>query len=182
MAVEAGTGVGKSFAYLIPAVLRCILHGEKVVIATATISLQEQLITKDIPLIQETLASWNYGGHLRADLVPVLAKGAERVSIRRLQMASSRQEVAVARRRARRVCVIEDWAYGRRTVAIDAARVGRPEVWTMSVDTDNCMGRKCRTTGLFLGARRRMEQARLIVQSRAVLRGSGAADAIGDAV
>ncbi len=52
--VEAGTGVGKSFAYLVPAVLRC-LAGDVVVIATNTIALQEQLITKDIPLVQRAL-------------------------------------------------------------------------------------------------------------------------------
>src|SRR5215471_11854437 len=54
--VEAGTGVGKSFAYLVPAVLRCLTKGEIVVIATNTISLQEQLIEKDIPLLQRVVA------------------------------------------------------------------------------------------------------------------------------
>ena len=49
---EAGTGVGKSFAYLVPAMLRC-LAGETVVIATHTIALQEQLINKDIPLLMK---------------------------------------------------------------------------------------------------------------------------------
>lgn len=53
--VEAGTGVGKSFAYLVPAILRCLLKGEKVVVATATISLQEQLIQKDIPMLREVM-------------------------------------------------------------------------------------------------------------------------------
>lgn len=53
--VEAGTGVGKSFAYLVPAMLRCLLKGEKVVIATATISLQEQLIQKDIPMLRAVM-------------------------------------------------------------------------------------------------------------------------------
>ena len=47
--VEAGTGVGKSFAYLVPAIKRCLEHNEVVVIATNTIALQEQLITRDIP-------------------------------------------------------------------------------------------------------------------------------------
>ena len=56
--VEAGTGVGKSFAYLVPAILRCLMRGEKVVVATATISLQEQLIQKDIPMLQRTLEKW----------------------------------------------------------------------------------------------------------------------------
>src|SRR6185369_2477089 len=55
--VEAGTGVGKSFAYLVPAILRCVSRGETVVIATNTIALQEQLVEKDIPLIQSTLVA-----------------------------------------------------------------------------------------------------------------------------
>ncbi|MFG0284371.1 MAG: ATP-dependent DNA helicase [Phycisphaerales bacterium JB039] len=58
--VEAGTGVGKSFAYLVPAMLRC-LRGERVVVATNTISLQEQLIEKDIPLLQGTLGGREAG-------------------------------------------------------------------------------------------------------------------------
>ncbi len=48
---EAGTGVGKSFAYLIPAIAYAILNKERVVISTATITLQHQLYEKDIPLL-----------------------------------------------------------------------------------------------------------------------------------
>src|SRR6185437_15022340 len=49
--VEAGTGVGKSLAYVIPAVR----SGKKVVLSTGTIALQEQLVQKDIPLVQQAL-------------------------------------------------------------------------------------------------------------------------------
>ena len=55
LVVEAGTGVGKSFAYLIPAIDFSIDKSERVVISTNTISLQEQLINKDIPFLQEIL-------------------------------------------------------------------------------------------------------------------------------
>ncbi|MFC1718398.1 ATP-dependent DNA helicase [Candidatus Poribacteria bacterium] len=55
LVVEAGTGVGKSFAYLIPAIDFSINESERVVISTNTISLQEQLINKDIPFLQEIL-------------------------------------------------------------------------------------------------------------------------------
>ena len=52
--VEAGTGTGKSFAYLVPAILAAIKNPEcKVVISTHTIGLQEQLLTKDIPFLQK---------------------------------------------------------------------------------------------------------------------------------
>src|ERR1700692_762249 len=50
--VEAGTGVGKSFAYLLPAIDYAVRKKKRVVISTHTISLQEQLIEKDIPLLQ----------------------------------------------------------------------------------------------------------------------------------
>ncbi len=49
--VEAGTGVGKSFAYLVPAILAASDAGKKVVVSTHTISLQEQLLTKDLPFL-----------------------------------------------------------------------------------------------------------------------------------
>jgi len=51
--IEAGTGVGKSLAYLVPAVLHSIRTKRKAVISTHTIALQEQLIFKDIPLVQK---------------------------------------------------------------------------------------------------------------------------------
>lgn len=53
--IEAGTGVGKSFAYMIPALLHAHNHREKVVISTHTIHLQEQLIFKDLPLLVKAL-------------------------------------------------------------------------------------------------------------------------------
>lgn len=53
--VEAGTGVGKSFGYLIPAILSVLQKGGKVVVSTDTIQLQEQLIKKDLPFLEEAL-------------------------------------------------------------------------------------------------------------------------------
>ena len=53
---EAGTGVGKSFAYLVPALLAATQNAKcRVVVSTHTISLQEQLIRKDIPFLQTVL-------------------------------------------------------------------------------------------------------------------------------
>lgn len=53
--VEAGTGVGKSLAYLIPALLASQQEGRKAIISTHTITLQEQLLYKDIPLLEKIL-------------------------------------------------------------------------------------------------------------------------------
>ncbi len=55
LAVEAGTGVGKSFAYLVPAVLVGLSRKRRVLVSTHTINLQEQLIEKDIPYLQTLL-------------------------------------------------------------------------------------------------------------------------------
>jgi len=53
--VEAGPGTGKSLAYLLPAIKWALANGEKVVVSTNTKSLQDQLATKDVPLLQDAL-------------------------------------------------------------------------------------------------------------------------------
>ena len=53
--IEAGTGTGKTFSYLIPSIRWAVQNSERVVISTNTINLQEQLIGKDIPLLEQTL-------------------------------------------------------------------------------------------------------------------------------
>jgi ATP-dependent DNA helicase DinG len=55
--LEAGTGVGKSLGYLIPALRWAAANGERTVVSTNTINLQEQLVRKDLPFLQEALAS-----------------------------------------------------------------------------------------------------------------------------
>lgn len=62
--VEAGTGVGKSFAYLVPAAFFAMQNNTRVVVSTNTINLQDQLIQKDIPALREAL-----GIDLRASLL-----------------------------------------------------------------------------------------------------------------
>ncbi len=55
LVVEAGTGVGKSLAYLVPSILFALKNQKKAVVSTYTINLQEQLIYKDIPILQKLL-------------------------------------------------------------------------------------------------------------------------------
>src|SRR2546425_2869695 len=55
LVVEAGTGVGKSLAYLVPAILFALEKKKKAVVSTYTINLQEQLVFKDIPILQKIL-------------------------------------------------------------------------------------------------------------------------------
>lgn len=64
--IEAGTGIGKSIAYLLPALIYAIEKGEKTVISTHTIALQEQLVKKDLPLLLQACG---------VTLNPVLVKG-----------------------------------------------------------------------------------------------------------
>src|SRR5881628_3433199 len=61
LAVEAGTGVGKSLAYLIPAILFAVANKKKAVVSTHTINLQEQLTQKDLPMLEQVLpVKFNY--------------------------------------------------------------------------------------------------------------------------
>src|SRR5213083_1124790 len=55
LVVEAGTGVGKSLAYLVPAILFALEQHKKAIVSTHTINLQEQLLHKDIPILKKTL-------------------------------------------------------------------------------------------------------------------------------
>ena len=55
LVVEAGTGVGKSIAYLVPAILYALEQKKKAIISTQTITLQEQLLYKDIPILKKIL-------------------------------------------------------------------------------------------------------------------------------
>ena len=56
LAVEAGTGVGKSLGYLVPAILYAVAKNKKAIISTHTINLQEQLIDKDLPMLERILS------------------------------------------------------------------------------------------------------------------------------
>ncbi|MFV2144522.1 ATP-dependent DNA helicase [Isoptericola sp. G70] len=54
--VQAGTGTGKSLGYLVPAVRHAVTAGERVVVSTATLALQRQVITRDLPLVADAVA------------------------------------------------------------------------------------------------------------------------------
>ncbi|WP_238526005.1 ATP-dependent DNA helicase [Corynebacterium nuruki] len=56
LAVQAGTGTGKSLAYLVPSLAHAVTTGERVVVSTATIALQRQLVDRDLPRLTEALA------------------------------------------------------------------------------------------------------------------------------
>ncbi|MBI9115490.1 ATP-dependent DNA helicase [Sanguibacter sp. YZGR15] len=68
--VQAGTGTGKSLGYLVPAVHHAVHSGERVIVSTATLALQRQIMTRDLPLVAETL-----GPHLPREPRIALLKG-----------------------------------------------------------------------------------------------------------
>jgi hypothetical protein len=181
--VEAGTGTGKSFAYLLPAALRAAVHGEVVVISTHTISLQEQLIQKDLPLIKGVIERLSEQGALppaqtasgeHAAIKGVLVKGrGNYVSVRRLKLASERQDRLFADAAARRsLHVIEDWAM----TTLDGTLSTLPPIERMGVwdkvqsDSGNCMGKKCPTYQqcFFQRARAEMDGANILVCNHAL--------------
>ncbi len=203
---EAGTGVGKSFAYLVPAMLRC-LKGETVVIATHTIALQEQLVTKDIPFLMRAMgvepppeipgdhdeytpdqrdpydddpfadgpgAEHHAIPPIPPSVRPVLVKGrGNYVSIRRLELASKRQDRLLHDAAARRTLEqIERWAYDTLDGTLSSLpQLERPGVWVHVVsDSGNCMGRKCPRYNqcFFQRARRKVQGANLLVCNHAL--------------
>src|SRR3982751_3777660 len=101
--VEAGTGVGKSFAYLLPAIDWAVKQHKRVVISTHTISLQEQLIEKDIPLLQSVYPD---------EFTAVLIKGRSNyLCQRRLEQTRGRQNhLFDDQRQLESLWTIEEWA------------------------------------------------------------------------
>ncbi|MEM1329873.1 MAG: helicase C-terminal domain-containing protein [Planctomycetota bacterium] len=172
--IEAGTGVGKSYAYLVPAFLRALEHGETVVIATNTIALQEQLVNRDIPLLQSTLSepdpSEPWSGRVRA----VLVKGrGNYLSIRRLKLAGQRADRLFGDAASRRSLMqVMDWAYETEDGTLSTLpQLERPSIWDrVQSDSGNCMGRKCATYQqcFYQSARREMEGAHILVCNHAL--------------
>ncbi len=163
--VEAGTGVGKSFAYLIPAIRRIVERGERVVVATHTISLQEQLLEKDVPLLNAVIPE---------EFSAVLVKGrGNYLSLRRLKLASEREARLFSweddRNELRR---LEDWAYRTEDGSLASLpQMPRSEVWDhVESDAHNCMGRRCPTFDkcFYQAARRRMENGQLLITNHAL--------------
>ena len=100
--VEAGTGVGKTLAYLAAGVIHALNNDRKIVISTKTINLQEQIIDKDLPLLQELL---EFGFN------SVLLKGRRNYMCpRRLKMALSNSRDLFEMDELDQLEAIEDWA------------------------------------------------------------------------
>jgi ATP-dependent DNA helicase DinG len=127
--VEAGTGVGKSLAYLVPA----LRSGKKVVLSTGTIALQEQLFQKDIPLVTRALGISARVTLLKGRNHYLCKQKLERMKSERL-LASSRTMQQL-------------WAWGARTETGDRAELPFTppgDEWEqLDADADDCVGEFC---------------------------------------
>jgi ATP-dependent DNA helicase DinG len=174
--VEAGTGVGKSFAYLVPAIQAAIALKKKVVVSTHTIALQEQLVAKDIPFLRSVMG---------LEFSSVLVKGRSNyISLRRLDVALQNERSLFQRLEEHdQLSTIRMWA--NRTA--DGSRsdldfVPFPGVWdSVQSEDGNCLGKSCPRYKecFFYRARRRVHNANVLIVNHALfvtdlaLKGSG---------
>lgn len=159
---EAGTGTGKTFAYLIPA----ILSRKKVIVSTGTKNLQDQLFNKDLPLIRKALP--------RTPFKASLLKGrANYLCTYRLEQALN-SAFGYSKEEAAALAQIKAWS--KRTKAGDVSEVadvhdGDP-VWFHATSTaDNCLGQNCPDyADCFLTkARKQAQEAEIVVVNHHLL-------------
>lgn len=161
---EAGTGIGKSFAYLIPAIEAVSGSNDKVLISTYTITLQEQLINKDIPFLGEVLP-WQFNA--------ALAKGRGNfVCLRRLDYATRKQRGLFDASTAE-LMQLGDWARQSKDGSLsDLSVTPSSQLWNaIKSEHGNCRGRKCEhfQKCFYWRNRRRLESANIIIANHALL-------------
>jgi ATP-dependent DNA helicase DinG len=136
--LEAGTGVGKSLGYLVPALRWAAANGERTIVSTNTINLQEQLVNKDLPFLAKALSDQ-----------PVrfaLLKGWRNYVCRvRLEQATSGAAHLFDDGMAREVAALQAWAERTTDGSLaDLPTPPRPEVWDeVSAEPDVCTPMKC---------------------------------------
>ena len=179
LVVEAGTGVGKSFGYLVPAILSITdpvfrqgksrkskeeRHG-RLVVSTHTISLQEQLHEKDIPFLNSIIPR---------DFSAVLVKGrGNYISLRRLDYAVNRStHLFGSQAELIELGKIRNWAKESTDGSLsDLPFRPSPAVWEeVASDSSNCMGRKCpqHDECFYFQARNRASKAQVLVVNHAL--------------
>ena len=163
VAVEAGTGTGKTFAYLVPAIDQA-QQKRKVLVSTYTITLQEQLITKDIPFLAAKLG---------IPFTACLAKGRNNYLCRR------RLRYALTRQRGLfgdiydELLRIDEWSRTTEDGSLsDLGQAPSAEAWdAVMSEHGNCRGRKCDNFAdcFYWRARRLLKTADIIVANHALL-------------
>lgn len=162
--IEAGTGTGKSLAYLIPAMLWAARTNERTVISTNTINLQEQLLHKDIPLIAKAL---------NLDIKPVIVKGMQNYLCLRKFYEAQQEFLLLTPQEAEELQKIDAWK--ERTQ--DGSRSSLPfspshAVWEkVAAESDTCNRNSCPyfQECHFFKARRQASEAQLLIVNHHLL-------------
>jgi len=163
--VEAGTGTGKSLAYLVPAARWAERNRERTVVSTNTINLQEQLVGKDLPLVRRLLdheVRW------------ALVKGrGNYVSIRRALLASETQASLFDEDRSSEMSSVLDWIGSTEDGSLsDLTFIPSEELWEeVRSDPDICLRARCPhfQQCFYQRARRRAAAADLLVVNHHLL-------------
>ncbi|MCU7841525.1 MAG: ATP-dependent DNA helicase [Candidatus Thiodiazotropha sp. (ex Lucinoma annulata)] len=152
---EAGTGTGKTFAYLVPAVM----SGRKVIISTGTKNLQDQLYHRDLPVVRQSLSS---------PVSTALLKGrANYLCIHRLENTLL-EELRLTREQVEQLQMIRGWSSATKSGDI-TEMTEIPEdagIWPyVTSTTDNCLGQECSVYSKchLMEARKRAQEADLVV-------------------
>ena len=138
--LEAGTGVGKSFAYLVPALVWARDNAERTVVSTNTINLQEQLVGKDLPILARALAT---GDH--TPTFALLKGWRNYLCLARLEQARAVPDSLFEDERASELQRLAEWAAHSADGSLsDLADEPSDEVWdAVAAESDLCTRLKC---------------------------------------
>ncbi len=172
--VEAGTGTGKSLAYLVPSIYWAVQNGQRVVISTNTINLQDQLYTKDIPDLRKILP---------IDFKAALLKGRSNYLCRRRLDALRRSE-RLSSAEVRVLAKVLAWLPSTTTGDSAELTLMGPEengVWArLSSDAEHCSPETCQLRQenkcFFYHAREKAESAHVVIVNHALLLSDVAAE------
>jgi ATP-dependent DNA helicase DinG len=165
LVVEAGTGVGKSLAYLVPSILFAIEQHKKAIISTHTINLQEQLLHKDVPILKKILP---------IEFEAALMKGRQNyLCPRRLERAIQQASELFTTPEQAELARIVDWARTTTDGSLsDLSVEPDPKVWTqVCSEAHICTAKTCGQQGncFFQKSRKRLLAADVIVINHTLL-------------
>jgi ATP-dependent DNA helicase DinG len=165
LVIEAGTGVGKSLAYLMPAALFALERHKKAIVSTHTINLQEQLLNKDIPILKKVLP---------VEFEAALMKGRQNyLCPRRLERALQNAKELFTGPEVNELQRLAEWASATRDGSLSDLPVGPdPKVWTqVCSEAHICTQKTCGQNPrcFYQQARKRLLVADLIVLNHTLL-------------
>ena len=166
--LEAGTGVGKSFAYLVPALEWARVNGERTVVSTNTINLQEQLVGKDLPILSRAFSTGE-----RAVTFALLKGWRNYLCLSRLEQARAGQESLFDEGRGAELEAIAGWASRTADGSLsDLVEEPSNDVWdAVAAESDLCTRLKCPHFDrcFVFAARRRAAEADVVVVNHHLL-------------